>query len=103
MNLFKRQLPIVTVILFALFSCKKNDLGNTDKQEVIENPLVRKDAYFPNGVLQFNSTASFKSFYENTEKDPNYANRTTNGFKTFKVHIDEYNLAKSVTTSSAVA
>jgi hypothetical protein len=75
MNLFKKEIAIITVVAFVFFtSCKKNDLVTAEKQAAIENPLVRKDANFPNGVLQFNSTASFKSFYEKAEKDPEYVN-----------------------------
>ncbi len=103
MNLFKKELIITTILAIIFFtSCKKNDLGLLEKQPIIENPLVRMDASFPNGVLQFNSTASFKSFYEKAEKDLEYVNRITNGFETFKVYIDNYNSSKP-SSASAVA
>jgi hypothetical protein len=70
--------------------------------------IVRKDNLFPNGVLQFNSTASFKSFWEKVGTDPYYANKVTQNFKTFKNHLDDSNqntnsLTASTTTNNTLS
>lgn len=101
MRIFKLKLLVTTLLTSIFFTaCKKNDIVVTQKQIAIENPFIRKDANFPNGVLQFNSTASIKLFYENAEKDPEYVNKVTGGFKTFKAYMNEYNLSKYFSASS---
>ena len=71
--------------------------------------VLRKDSFFPNGILQFNSGASFKSFWEKVKVDANYANKVTENFKTYKNYADEIsssqnnNSAVSNTTSNAVS
>lgn len=69
MKHFLRTSCIVAISIITLPSCQKTDFGKTSVQnEVVENPLLRRDLTFPNGVLQFASTASFKEFYKRVEK-----------------------------------
>ncbi len=56
----------------------------------IETPLVRKDNFFPDGVLQFNSTASFKLFLDNVADDKYYANKVLGNFNTLKKYSDNF-------------
>lgn len=101
MSLLNKQLLISTALALIVFiSCKKNDSATTENKTTVQNPLVRKDANFPNGVLQFNSNASFKAFYEKTEKDVYYVNKVTSDFKSLRNHLDIYNSSKSATSSS---
>jgi hypothetical protein len=46
-----------------LASCRKTSLDQPETQFMIEQPFLRVDNLFPNGVLQFKSKESLKTFY----------------------------------------
>jgi len=97
MNLSKTILFSIIILLFAFTACKKNEIVTNEIN--IQNPLLRKDAKFPNGILQFNSTASFKVFWDKVTDDPTYVSKNVNGFKSFRDKLNEYNSTKSSQSS----
>jgi hypothetical protein len=102
MNLLKRTF-IATAIVVSIFliSCEENEMSTIEKKETIRNPIARKDPSFPNGVLQFNTTASFKSFYDKAEKDQNDDHKITSEIQTLKTYLNNYNISKAKATVSS--
>lgn len=93
MNSLKKELVIVTASVSIFFaSCKKKELTLAEQEQQVQTgtSLVRKDANFPEGVLQFKSPSDLEAFYNNIEEDPNYALKVTTGFETFRAYFDKY-------------
>lgn len=105
MNQLKKPILLVAYISLYFASCKKKDLNITQQEQQVntESALVRKDAYFPEGVLQFKSSAEFEAFLNKLEEDPDYAQNAISGFKTFKTYFDQYMAAQKNKTLSEQA
>ena len=67
-----KKLLVFMLYGITLYSCKKTESIQDAPTKPVEAPMVRKDRFFPNGVLQFNSKESVNSFYESVNTKPGF-------------------------------
>ena len=80
----KKYLVLSALMLTIFASCKKTELQETETILPNESLTVRKDNIFPDGVLEFKSSESFKQFWSKIVNDAHYVNKVTKDFKTFR-------------------
>jgi hypothetical protein len=80
------------LLILSIISCKKNyDISRDTNSLPIENPTIKKDKYFPNGILQFNSKESINSFYQKANSQPQFvSDLKMNNFKSFRSVVKNF-------------
>ncbi len=80
------------ILILSIISCKKsNDISRDTSSLPIEIPTIKKDKYFPNGILQFNSKESLNSFYHKANTQAEFIpNLKMSNFKSFRSVVKNF-------------
>jgi len=103
------RLKLSFFVLFAFMiissSCKKETSFLALPNQIVAQqlPTIRVDKYFPNGVLQFKTQESFKIFYKQVEKNPEYVNEVLPTFNSFKTTLNNFAIKQSLSTNNSQA
>lgn len=99
MNLSKFYVAFLCLIF--LNSCKKDNTLPNDGS-LNQQPNYRVDKYFPNGVLEFRSKESFRSYWDSIQQNFDYAKKSNPTFKSFNDKYNEFYSHKRISLVSSV-
>lgn len=96
------NLAIFIVILLISSSCNKklDYLQNESFKSSSSLPTIFVDKHFPTGVLKFESKESFKLFYENLRKDPQYVRKALPSFQSFRKDVENFYIKQQLAANS---